>query len=184
MSEKRSLKEIMAEQQVESQHEAIEKTARKKEEKDRISCAALRKIKIYTQPEELNFLQKFTYLGLDRIICSLLVPENKNKTIEYLHGERTGVPKQDIFDVVKMPCLRIGIYYMYSYSEMLCWIEDGLYKILEFDSISCPSGGCDGQSIHQLVGISPDDVLGLLRYKKLYPTDKTKIIELFTSLCG
>jgi hypothetical protein len=188
MAKKQSLKEIMDEQNRERINRMVdtiqEVQEKKKEENERLYCFKIRKLETYETPKRIECLEDNFY-NLDRVIYSLLVPEKKCKTVRYADCgpfEKGEIPKLDIFDLVKPPYLYLKMTHMYTNVILFGWVEDDLYKLLEFNSTHCPSGGCDGDSIHQLVGVNPEDALGLMHFIKLHKDDKKRIINAFENL--
>ena len=191
---KKSLKEIIAEELLEKEKrekEEREKQEREKEENEKLEakrreemyCSDLESLQIYDSPQEFSWLKRFRYERVDRIIRSLLLPEQKNKTIRYINyiNYAPDEKKANLFDLLSPTYMVIELYYMYTSYYLLCWVQDDVYKILEFNRTRCPSGGCNGESIHQLVGISVEDVLKLIdfRFRK---EDREKIKLAFESL--
>ena len=191
MSSGSSLKQIMEEQMREQLAEIerekqvdVEKKKAEQIAKEKMRYITLRKLVTHETPIKLDWLEEDFYY-LDRVIYSLLVPEKKTQTVRYAdcgRFEKKEIPKLGIFDLVKVPYLYIKMSYMYTHYTLFGWIEDGLYKLLEFNQTACPSGGCDGESIHQLVGTTPEDVLGLLQFTKIYKDDVKRIVDAFEEL--
>lgn len=193
----KSLKEIMEEQTLESKKELVKKVEEDKEAKERIYFSQIDEMEIVTAEtvekfkDEMTWLHLFPHYCVGGVVKSLSVPENRNKTIrnfEYDFGDRDKdnilewrkqkiLMAEKVIDFVKLPFLYVELFYMYTNYYLICWKEDGLYKCLFFDFCRCPSGGCDGQSIELLVGVSPSDMLDLITYAKIYGKDREIILQ-------
>lgn len=130
----------------------------------------LRKLEIRTERANFAWFERFDHFHLDKIICSLRLPENRLKTIRWIDYEynspfATDKDTKDLYALVKVPFLYVHTYDMYQNKYLFCWTEDSLYKILDFDSTRCPSGGCDGESMHQYVGVTAEDAVNLIDLK-------------------
>lgn len=200
-SRMKSLKEIMEEQTLESKKELVKKVEEDKEAKERIYFSQIDEMETVTEEtvskfkDEMTWLHHFPDYCVGGLIKSLSVPENRNKTIrnfEYEFGLRDTdilewrkqkiLQAEKVIDFVKLPFLYVELFYMYTNYYLICWKEDGLYKCLFFDFCRCPSGGCDGQSIELLVGVSPSDMLDLITYAKIYGKDREVILQRVAAL--
>lgn len=198
----KSLKEIMAEQTLESKKEVVIKLEEDKEKKERIYFSQIDEMEIVTAEtidkfrDDMTWLHLFPYYCVSGLVKSLLVPENRNKTIrnfeadfdystdiDILERKKQRILKAEkVLDFVKLPFLYVELFYMYTNYYLICWKEDGLYKCLFFDFCRCPSGGCDGQSIELLVGVSPSDMLDLITYAKINGKDREVILQRVAAL--
>lgn len=190
----KSLKEIMAEQQKEK--EAAEQRnivivemqkEKQKINKERYECATIRKLEVCDEKKEFTWFKEFNdeYFEIDKVITSLLVSEEKTKTARYLNYKQLkGVqPLKDCFyQLVPVPFVYMKLYYIYSHHYIVGWIEDGLYRLLDFNVTRCSSGGCDGEGASHYVGNTLDEVLGLIYPLKIYKDDKILIQNAFESL--
>jgi hypothetical protein len=191
----------MVEQTLESKKEVIIKVEEDKEKKERIYFSQIDEMEIVTAEtidkfrDEMTWLHAFPHYCVGGLIKSLSVPENKNKTIrnfdydfsdrdtDYSQWQKQKILRAEkVIDFVKLPFLYIELFYMYTNYYLICWKEDGLYKCLFFDFCRCPSGGCDGQSIELLVGVSPSDMLDLITYAKIYGKDREIILQQVAAL--
>lgn len=184
-----SIVDIMKEQFIESKKVQEELYTRKKIEKqekmERIDCVRIKKSLIYSDKttfmEEAHWLEDFSPGDFKGVINSLRVPES----IRYIHSDYKDYDEENrtkCIDMLPVPFLYIHTYHMYSNNYILAWTEEGLWKALQFNYTRCYSGGCDGESISKMVGISPDDLLDMLYYVKIYKEDRDKILSLLATL--
>jgi hypothetical protein len=181
-----SFKDIMAEQTEQSRQandaEKIRKAADAEIQKAKQGCATVSKIEIRTEAVCPGWIKRNFY-NLDQIIYSLRVPERKSQTVRYAYCMKNEQGEMTLEQLLgTWPHFVVEMERMYTSYKLYGWFEDNLYKILEFNKTACPSGGCDGESVHQLVGVSADDVLGLIHFVKIYKDDRQKILDAFEQI--
>jgi hypothetical protein len=192
----KSLKEIMAEQAAEKKaKEDKEKAERIQAEikeltqkKEKVYYTRVQRLAVYDKPRELYFLndETDTYYNIDRVITSLLIPENRNKPKRYIdcYSIKPVPEAQDksIFDLIAKDYVYFTLDRMYTTIVVLGWIEDGLYKGLEFNSTRCPSGYCDGESVHLLVAMTAKELVEMIENVDISPASIEKIEAAFEQL--
>ena len=194
----KSLKEIMAEQKIESEkkkeeekkEEEKKKQEKKKKEKE-FYYSSIRRIKVYDAPTKLSFLENDdfdgAYFNIERVITSILLPENRCKPMRYIDSYSVKpVPEaqgKSIFDIIGNNYITFHLSnHMYTSYDIIAWIEDGVYKALEFNVTRCPSGYCDGEDAHLLVATTPKELVEMIERVDVRPEDITKIEKAFDSL--
>lgn len=195
----KTLKEIMLEQEQEKRvkemkemKEITEKIQAEieaqKQKKEKVYYTRVQRLAVYDKPRELYFLndETDTYYSIDRVITSLLVPENRNKPKRYIdcYSIKPVPEAQDksIFDLIGKNYVYFTLDRMYTTIVVLGWIEDGLYKGLEFNSTRCPSGYCDGESVHLLVAMTAKELVEMIENVDISPANIEKIAESFEQL--
>lgn len=188
MKSNQALREIMREQ-MEEKLEALKKKEEEKKKELEIDeerySADLYRLELHTEPVPINWLERRNRFCIEKIVCSLLVPEHKTKTMRYIDHYRFRdevVTQKNLFDLVKTPYIIFVLDYMYTMDYMIGWVDDDLYKILHFSSTRCPSGYCNSDSVHQIVGISAEDALNQFLFVKMRKEDRKDILELFRKL--
>lgn len=144
---------------------------------------------VKNQSEKEEFLssnsifQQYNAYELEGVVRSLRVPQNERikKRIEtsyaeVLEDEDNVIKAREIVENIPVPFLYFKTaYHMYSKFLTVLWNEDGLVKALQFFFSRCPSGGCDGESIHLLVAVDLDDLFSMFYHQHFEPADKEKI---------
>lgn len=134
--------------------------------------------------------QQYSAYELDAVVRSLRVPQNERikKRIEtsyaeLLEEEDSVVKAKEIVEKIPHPFLYFKTaYHMYSKFLTIVWKEDGLVKALQFFFSRCPSGGCDGESIHLLVAVDLDDLFSMFYHQRFEPADKERIRKTLETL--
>lgn len=189
----KSLKEIMQEQRIQSEKEKEEERAKqeKKKKEKEFYYSSIYRLKVYDAPTKLSFLENDdfdgAYFSIDRVITSILLPENRCKPKRYIdcYSVKPSPEAQgkSIFDIIGNNYITFHLSnYMYTSYDIVAWIEDGIYKALEFNVTRCPSGYCDGENAHLLVATTPKELVEMIERIDVRPEDITKIEKAFDQL--
>lgn len=200
----KGLKEIMEEQKREKEALEVKVAVQMKRDfekekifKERISCASVLKMLIVKDKEGIEefmkkgrFWYKFELDRLSGVVHSLHVPESRSQTHRYIKERLKGLNYEDyeneekmdeqfrkMLDFATLPFFYLKLNYIYGDHYVIVWHEEGLWKALHFYFCRCPSGGCDSEHIDLLVAVSPDDLLDMIGFIKIYPSDRVEIIE-------
>ncbi len=128
---------------------------------------------------------------LAAVIHSLRVPSSvrMKKRIESYYEklledeENPQILAKEIVDNIPLPFVYTkSAYHMYAKFFTILWKEDGLVKGVQFFFSRCPSGGCDGESIHFMVATDLDDFFSMLYHQYFNEEDKEKIRALLAEL--